>query len=159
MQNSTKSGSGKIVFMHYDELAEIWGGSPSTEAFLFGLNSDSVQTSVSDNTDGATTSVESEDSIQSTESEKQEENGSSDNNKQRKKSNENGKRKVSPSEVPKLIDNKRKHLEKKLTSPQRDQKILDAAKDDIAMRKEMMECFKESSRCTAVAIPNRKVEE
>ncbi len=30
--NGTRSGSGKIVQEHYDQLAEIWKGSPATEA-------------------------------------------------------------------------------------------------------------------------------
>ena len=38
------------------------------------------------------------------------------------------------SNVPKLIDNKRKHLEKRLTAAQRDQKLLEAAKEDACLR-------------------------
>ena len=57
------------------------------------------------------------------------------------------------SEVPILIDNKHKQLEKRLTSPQRYQKLLEAAKEDTLM-KEMMDYFKESSRSTAHAIEN-----
>ena len=58
-----------------------------------------------------------------------------------------------PLDVPKLIDNKRKHLEKRLTSAQRDQKLLEAAKEDTFMRGEM-DCFKESSRSTAQGTEN-----
>ena len=72
-----------------------------------------------------------------------------------KEKEKRGKRKSVPvSDVPKLIDNKRKHLEKRLTSAQRDQKLLEAAKEDTLMRREMMDCFKESSRSTARAIEN-----
>ena len=35
----TRSGSGKIVIEHYDDLATIWGGSPSTEPPAFGVDS------------------------------------------------------------------------------------------------------------------------
>ena len=56
------------------------------------------------------------------------------------------------SNVPKLIDNKRKHLEKRLTAAQRDQKLLEAAKEDACLGKEMMDCFRESTSNTAKAI-------
>lgn len=56
------------------------------------------------------------------------------------------------SNVPKLIDNKRKHLEKRLTPAQRDQKLLEATKEDACLRKEMMDCFRESTSTTAKAI-------
>ena len=56
------------------------------------------------------------------------------------------------SNVPKLIDNKRKHLEKRLTAVQRDQKLLEATKEDTCLRKEMMDCFRESTSTTAKAI-------
>ena len=58
------------------------------------------------------------------------------------------------SDIPRLIDNKRKHLEKRLTSAQRDQKLLEAAKEDACVRREMMDCFKESAANTAKAILN-----
>lgn len=47
-----------------------------------------------------------------------------------------GKRKaVAVSDVPKLIDNKLKHLEKRLTPAQRDQKLLEVAKEDTFIRR------------------------
>ena len=58
------------------------------------------------------------------------------------------------SNVPKLIDNKRKSLEKRLSAAQRDQKLIEAAKGDTAMRKDMLECFRDSSRSTAQAMEN-----
>ena len=41
-----RSGSGKLVFDHYDTLKEIWGGSPSTEPLPVGLDSSSIESSV-----------------------------------------------------------------------------------------------------------------
>ena len=65
----------------------------------------------------------------------------------------NRKRKLDPaSNVPNLVDNKRKNLENRLSAAQRDQKLLGAAKEDTAMRKEMLECFKDSSSSTALKI-------
>lgn len=37
--NGTRSGSGKVVQEHYDELAQIWKGSPATEQLEFGISS------------------------------------------------------------------------------------------------------------------------
>ena len=37
----TRSGSGKIVFEHYDKLVQIWGGSASTKPLSFGVDADS----------------------------------------------------------------------------------------------------------------------
>jgi gamma-glutamyl:cysteine ligase YbdK (ATP-grasp superfamily) len=56
--------------------------------------------------------------------------------------------------VPRLIDNKSKSLEKQLPAAQRDQKLVEAAKEDTAMRKDMLECFRDSSRSTAQAMEN-----
>lgn len=70
----------------------------------------------------------------------------------------NKKRKLDmTSNVPKLIDNKRKNLEKRLSAAQRDQKLLEAAKQDTEMRKDMLQCFKDSSSTTAHAIENMAV--
>ena len=63
------------------------------------------------------------------------------------------KRKAAPvSDIPRLIDNKRKHLEKKLTSARGEQKLLTAAKEDALLRREMMDCFKQSAADTAKTI-------
>ena len=41
--NGTRSGSGKVVQEHYDQLAEIWKGSPATEKLRFGISSNSCE--------------------------------------------------------------------------------------------------------------------
>ena len=38
----TRSGSGKIVYEHYDELVMIWGGSPATEPLSFGVGTETI---------------------------------------------------------------------------------------------------------------------
>ena len=38
----SRSGSGKIVLEHFDQLVQIWGGSPATESLTFGTNTDEV---------------------------------------------------------------------------------------------------------------------
>jgi hypothetical protein len=43
VSNGTRSGSGKVVQEHYDELAQIWKGSPATEQLGFGISSNSSE--------------------------------------------------------------------------------------------------------------------
>ena len=38
----TRSGSGKLVYDQYDNLRNIWGGSPNTMPFPIGIDSSSV---------------------------------------------------------------------------------------------------------------------
>ena len=45
--NGTRSGSGKIVQEYYDQLAEIWKGSPATEQLGFGISSNVGESSAS----------------------------------------------------------------------------------------------------------------
>ena len=55
------------------------------------------------------------------------------------------KRKTANSAVPKLIDNKRKHLQRSLSSAQRDPLLINEAKDDASFRKELTKAMKESN--------------
>ena len=55
-----------------------------------------------------------------------------------------GKRK-SVSQVPKLIDNKRKHIEKSLSASQRDQLLLAEAKEDSEFCKDLAEAMQHST--------------
>ena len=175
--SGTRSGSGKIVLAYYNDLKTIWGGSPSTEALTFGVESQSFHSQSEDNeTDTPSTSdgslilssecQASTDSLQSlalsngsrrcstpVEDESETVDYSETLSEKNGKLERQLKRKSeSVSNVPKLIDNKRKHLEKRLTAAQRDQKLLQSAKEDICLRKEMMDCFRESTTTTAKAI-------
>ena len=59
------------------------------------------------------------------------------------------KRKSEESQVPRLIDNKQKHLGKTLSAAQRDQLLLQQAKDDAQFRKTLAETLQESNRVFA----------
>ena len=54
------------------------------------------------------------------------------------------KRKVNS--VPKLIDNKRKHLQEKLSAAQRDELLIKEAKEDALFGKELAEAMQESTQ-------------
>ena len=56
------------------------------------------------------------------------------------------KRKGENSVVPKLIDNKRKHLERNLSSPQRNQLLLKESMEDSKFCKELADSMRESTK-------------
>ena len=58
-----------------------------------------------------------------------------------------GKHKVSGSIVPRLIDNKRKHLERNLSAAQRDQLFMKEMKNDAEFRKDLLQIVRESNDC------------
>lgn len=68
----------------------------------------------------------------------------------------NNKRKLNNDEncVPKLIDDKRKHLEKRLCQSKRDEILLKEAKEDGLFRKELCQAIKESNKMFADAMSN-----
>lgn len=60
--------------------------------------------------------------------------------------------KTTPSTVPKLIDNKRKHLERNLSAAKRDALFLEESKNDKIFRKELTDAIKESTVSMAQAL-------
>ena len=54
--------------------------------------------------------------------------------------------KINVSNIPKLVDNKRKHMEKSLSQAQRDQFLMTASKDDLHMKKNMIDAFDRSNK-------------
>ena len=158
----SRSGSGKIVYEHWDTLISIWGGSPSTQSLQFGVESHDFS---------VLANLESMDNINLTDSdsdlvpeshcspvnpsssELSEPHTNSSNvseitcgtgSEESTSSGRSGKRKTSP--CPALIDQKRKHLEKKLSAAQRDRVLLETTKEEAVMRREMLQAFTESSK-------------
>ena len=107
--SGTRSVSGKIVFEFYDELVRIWGGYPSTEPLAFGTDAESAiheQTASQNATQIPTMQpTGNQPCLDNLETETSSDKGHTNIMK----------RKVQ-SQVFKLIDNKRKHLEKTLSS-------------------------------------------
>jgi len=60
--------------------------------------------------------------------------------------NNKRKGKVSVSNIPKLVDNKRKHMEKSLSQAQRDHLLMSTAKEDIHLKKDMLDAFERSNK-------------
>lgn len=53
---------------------------------------------------------------------------------------------VNVSNIPKLVDNKRRHMEKTLSQAQRDQLLMNTAKEDLLMKREMVKSFEQSNK-------------
>ena len=53
---------------------------------------------------------------------------------------------VTVSNIPKLVDNKRRHMEKTLSQAQRDQLLMNTAKEDPLMKREMVKSFEQSNK-------------
>ncbi|CAB3996480.1 Hypothetical predicted protein, partial [Paramuricea clavata] len=127
-----RSGSGKVVFIEfYDDLTKLWGGSPSTEPLTFGVDLQNINNN--DKTSG-TSGRRDASQLGSLDIQQKAEDSESDMD-----DNNSIKKLEVVSNVPNLIDNKRKSLEKRLSAAQRDQKLIEAAKEDTAMRKDMLE--------------------
>ena len=116
--SGSRSGSGKIVLEYFDQLKQIWGGSPSTEPLSCGVGTDDF-TDSNENESTLHTQLESDDAdneelARSSSSHSERANmlsseGESPSGSDGKKSCK-GKKRASSNPVPKLIDNKRKNL-------------------------------------------------
>ena len=134
--NGRRSGSGKIVFQHYDRLVKIYGETASSEPLPASVDTDTFNCAnqneliVTDEMLDEDLSVDVNTDTSSTPA---------------------SKRKPEDACV-KLIDNKRKHMERTLSAAQRDQLLLKESKEEMNFKKEMTEIMKESSKNTVNAI-------
>lgn len=53
---------------------------------------------------------------------------------------------INVSNIPKLVDNKRKHMEKRLSLAQRDQVLMSTVKDDLHIKKNMIDAIEKSNK-------------
>ena len=160
--NGTCSGSGKIAYEHFDRLKPLWGGCRNTKPLSCGVDTSSVNTnhadgdnSDSDGEEGRLTeppslNIELEESslggsINSEDHEETTGESSAKHDKQKKKSQDH---------VAALIDDKRKHLERRLSASQRDALLLKDAKEDREERKEIRDMMKSSNDSFVHALDN-----
>lgn len=142
--SGSRSGSGKLVFEHYDTLVKIWGGSATTQPLPFGASSLSAG---GDNNDTCSSSDEDQDDsfgsvIDDT---------LSKNVAEKRKlidDDDDGNKNA----IPKLIDNKRKHLEKALSTSQRDQLLMKDVKADAEFRQNLVQVMRESNKTFSSSI-------
>lgn len=174
--SGSRSGSGKLVYEHYDSLVKIWGGSATCQPLPFGISSSSntFEEEMDDDDGGDSfTSDDSEisdcnydenhpeknlplfvfredkDSSKQEDGKEDDEASSSKNLSQKRKlvdkSNDESTAVKKKSVVPKLIDNKRKHLEKTLSASQRDQLLMKDIKGDAEFRQNLVQVMRESN--------------
>ena len=106
-------------------MVHIWGGYPSTEPLTYGIDTESL---AHEQPSSAIATQESPHS-QLIDVDHDNENLSETDSEPDKPPSSIQKRKA-PDQVPKLIDNKRKHLEKSLSAAQRYKILLDEARED-----------------------------
>ena len=121
---TSSSGSGKIVFEHYDILVSLWRGSESTRSLPFDVDGDTFNDTEND-------AYVRDDLLQSDADE--ENNDEIETGEKAECVTSSGKRK-SESQIPRLIDDKRNHMQKTLSAVQRDQILLNEAKEDTNLR-------------------------
>ena len=142
----------KIVMEHYDRLKVIYGGSPSAVSLESGVETDEVNSKdtcqgsdVFGNQNGTEPALEDlvldNMPLPCDESSSSSLAASSDESARESMPN---KRKAS-TPIPKLIDNKLKYLEKKLSASQRDAILLNEARDDAALRRDLIDTMKSSN--------------
>ena len=144
--NGTRSGSGKWVMEFYDDLVFIWGGSAATKPLQFGRESsvnhikdlsfisndedgDSESSTTSPPSSSSTVYVVNNEELNVNDHEENDINNMGEEVSTEKPSL---KRK---NVVPKLIDCKRKNLERNLSSRERDSLLLKESKEDSHFRK------------------------
>ena len=144
------SGSGKIVYEFYDKLIQLWVGSENTKPLPYGVIVDNFAT-FADNAGGASSSLQGIAATPGCAVESfSEESNQDDDDDELNEVTPNRKRKQSC--VPKLIDNKRKHLEKSLSAAQRDQLLIREAKEDAQFSMDLAEAMRQSTESFAQSI-------
>jgi hypothetical protein len=156
-----------IIYQNYDKLVQIWGSSPNVVPLKFGVKStqedddkeeehhdhenfeiESSETPCSSTTpiinncseiwsEEDSPPVDTTSDLSTTSISVEENNNENDFIAKTPKRKNN---------VTKLIDNKRRHLERHLSSAQRDQILLDEAKEDARFRKDLTKAIRENIR-------------
>jgi hypothetical protein len=155
VNTGTRSGSGRIIRDNWEDLTEIWAGSPATKAIDNGcttreINGENISTGFVETDDEETfmnSLFEKEDDANS--QVKQPELQDVENNSESEESDstlDSRKRIVPVNSTPKFVDNKRKKLEKQLSAKQRDMVLMNAAKKEIDSKTSIAHGLLESNK-------------
>ena len=147
--SGSRSGSDKLVFEHYEKLVSIWGGSANIEPLSFGISSGELDDKHQEFS--ADLDIQEDNNNKHIDNNQDESDSEPDvdtgNSLQTSTPANTGKPKVGGSIVPRLIDNKRKHLERNLSAAQRDQLFMKEMKNDAEFRKDLLQIVRESNDC------------
>lgn len=167
--NGTRSGSGKMVYDHYDKLKQIWGGCPNTEPLSTGIDTSSVNTVVVEHVDALHDSDNEEEASRERDLlghlddffGNQGPDDTISNASTKTPESERAQTPQSETQSTKskdhaaiLVDDKRKHLERRLSASQRDSLLLKEAKEDREERKEFREMMKNANDSFVHALDN-----
>ena len=141
----SRSGSGNIVMEHFDSLKQIYGGSPSATKLAYGVETEQINSvercvELHEHDDGIDPDTQSLPSLCDAESSSSSTASFSEETSTKMKEGNLGKRKAT-TPLSKLVDNKRKHLEKRLSASQRDAILLKEARDDAALRHDLIDAM------------------
>lgn len=156
----TRSCSGKFVYEFYDDLVDIWGSSAATEPLGFGVSSLAPpEIEVIENLPELSESPVQDENSSLYNDDEDEEQATPERDSPKASETDadplkTRKRPASASTVPRLIDNKRKHLEKTLSSAQRDQIFLAESREDKDIRRELANSVRQSSEIFNTALGN-----
>ena len=142
----TRSGSGKFVYENYDILVQIYGGSASAQPLDFGVCTSEVNAEESSSPNDQPESNPQEDpqeDIQTPTSSSCAPASTDVIEETPLRGGSNGKRKASDKTI-KLVDNKRKHMERELSAAQRDKLLIDEAKEEKQFKKDMAQAMRDS---------------
>ena len=171
----SRSKSGKLVLEFYDLMVQIWGGAPSTEPLPFGIqSSQAASITTIDENDVAHDSSSDRESDGLTLTEPDQEQNKEQDEEQKDEQGEDGlvlsageplvlgepkqpnaskrKRSICQSQVPNLIDDKTKKMERQLSAAQRDKLFMQEGKEEKEFRREMAKAFRESNTIFAESI-------
>ena len=132
----SRGGSGKLVFEHCKKLVSIWGGSANIEPLSFGISSGELDDEHQEFS--ADLDVQEDNNNENVDNNREPE-VDTGNSLQISTPANTGKRKVGSLIVPRLIDNKRKHLKRNLLAAQRDQLFMEKMKNDADFRKGLLQ--------------------
>ena len=163
MVNGTRSGSGRIVYEHYDKLVSIRGGSADTKPLPYGIRSDDFEDGNTNKKvydsddnyddhdyDGENNSVLNRNEITATDSAN---NNNTNQNKSDCTEDKNYENNVPPRKNCD-IHNKRRHLEKNLSSAHCDKLLLDESKEDAQFRRDLAAAVRESTVSFTASMEN-----
>jgi hypothetical protein len=133
----TRSGSGRVIKEHWDSLIQIWGGAPGTVPLEYGESSlTGVQPDTENNVNAD--SVEEHEKLWEDEGDMHLDTGFEDTihddiDKHFEENGQGRKKRKCPTAL--YVDEKRKKLEKNLSSKQRDNAMLQLMKEDLSIKK------------------------
>ncbi len=143
------------MYEFYDDLIRIaiWGGSAASEPLPFGVsshiftdNNESLFNEAGKSSTKSWTLSQSDGDQSQTQM--------SSNNRQGDETPISSRKWPAVSAVPKLIGNKIRHMEKSLSAAQRDHLLLNKAKEDKEIRKDLSDSLRESSVMFNAALQN-----